>query len=53
MVTATEKRTIFIIDDNPQFAEDLRALTGEEFQLLTAGSGEERECANFPSAASI
>ncbi len=41
MGSTSEKLTILIIDDNPQFAEDLRALTGEEFQLITAGSGEE------------
>jgi two-component system NtrC family response regulator len=37
----SEKHTLLIIDDNPQFAEDIRALTGDEFHLVTATSGEE------------
>jgi len=41
MIPASEKHTILIIDDNPQFAEDVRALTGEEFDLIAAHSGEE------------
>jgi len=41
MTSPSEKHTILIIDDNPQFAEDILALTGEEFYLLTAASGEE------------
>ncbi len=41
MPSLSANRAILIIDDNPQFAEDLRALTGEEFQLVTAGSGED------------
>jgi len=41
MQPASEKHTILIIDDNPQFAADIQALTGEEFHLVTAASGEE------------
>jgi DNA-binding NtrC family response regulator len=41
MNSSSEKHTILIIDDNPQFAEDVRALAGEEFHLITASSGEE------------
>ncbi|MDZ7363688.1 MAG: sigma-54 dependent transcriptional regulator [candidate division KSB1 bacterium] len=41
MQPTSEKYTLLIIDDNPHFVEDLRALTGEEFLLITAGSGEE------------
>jgi DNA-binding NtrC family response regulator len=41
MNSPSEKRAILIIDDNPQFAEDIRALTGDEFHLVTATSGEE------------
>ncbi|MGH7596509.1 MAG: sigma-54-dependent transcriptional regulator [bacterium] len=41
MNSQPEKHSILIIDDNPQFAEDVRALAGEEFFLISAHSGEE------------
>lgn len=41
IITPSEKHTLLIIDDNPQFAGDLRALTGDEFHLVPAASGEE------------
>ncbi|MCG3119878.1 MAG: Transcriptional regulatory protein ZraR [bacterium] len=37
----SEKHTILIIDDDPDFVEALRALAGEEFHLFAATSGEE------------
>lgn len=37
----SEKHTILIIDDDPDFVEALRALAGEEFHLFAAASGEE------------
>ncbi len=40
MTAPSEKSTILIIDDNPQFAADVHALTGEEFHLIDATSGE-------------
>jgi hypothetical protein len=36
MQHARETHTFLINEDNPQFAEDLRALTGKEFHLVTA-----------------
>ncbi len=41
MSADTEKYTILLVDDHPQFPEDFRALTGEEFHLRVAPSGEE------------
>ena len=41
MTSSSEKHTILIIDDHPKFAEDIQALTGEEFLLVTAATGEE------------
>ncbi len=41
MTLPQDKPTLLLIDDEPRLAEDFRALTGEEFHLVTAKSGEE------------
>ncbi len=41
MSFSSDKHTLLIIDDQPEFAEDFRLLSGDEFHLVTATSGEE------------
>ncbi|NUO78594.1 sigma-54-dependent Fis family transcriptional regulator [candidate division KSB1 bacterium] len=41
MQTDGNKSTLLLIDDQPSFPEDFLALTGEEFHVVTAKSGEE------------
>jgi two-component system response regulator AtoC len=37
----SEKNTLLLIDDQPEFPQDFLALTGEEFHVVIAKSGEE------------
>ncbi|KAA0224410.1 sigma-54-dependent Fis family transcriptional regulator [candidate division KSB1 bacterium] len=41
MNSNSEKHTLLIIDDQPQFAQDFILLTGEEFNVVTAANGED------------
>ncbi len=41
MTSPPDKPTLLLIDDEPRLAEDFLTLTGEEFHLLTAKSGED------------